>query len=138
MIEKFNSKALLATTRILFFVSLGSLLIWSCDSSDTDVDFREQWVGSYEGTKSSTSFEDTMFVTDIAFQVTIDEGADNHLIVNGVSFQVTEDGSFGPDFLDGGSDNYTLRIDGDDLSIERYGIGLPGPVNQCFILATKL
>lgn len=124
--------------RIFLIVSLAAITITSCNDAESDIDYREQWVGTYEGTKSNTSFEDTMFTTPISFDLVIDENSENSIIVNGVLLEVTEDGSFGPDFLDGGSENYTLRIDGGDLSIERINLGLPGPVIQCFILVTKL
>ena len=79
-----------------------------------------------------------MFTTEVEFEVVIDESSDNGLIVNGISFPIEEDGTFGPDFLNGGGTNYTLTIDEDgELRLEggvfiQNGFGI-----ACFITATR-
>ncbi len=120
--------------RFFFFISLFSLVMISCSS---EIDYREQWVGTYEGTKSNRSFEDTMFITDVSFEVVIDLDSEDGLIVNGINFPISEDGTFGPDFLDGGGNNYELSISGDELRLSSFGSIPEGIVLPCFIKATK-
>jgi hypothetical protein len=105
--------------RVFFFVFFISLVLSSC--GDSSGDYREQWVGTYTGTKSNRSFEDTMFTADISFDVVIDENSTDGLIVNGINFPISEEGTFGPDFLDDGSDNYELSISGDELRLASFG-----------------
>jgi hypothetical protein len=121
--------------RVFFFVFFISLVLSSC--GDSSGDYREQWVGTYTGTKSNSSFEDTMFTADISFDVVIDENSTDGLIVNGINFPISEEGTFGPDFLDDGSDNYELSISGDELRLASFGSIPNGIVLPCYIMATK-
>ena len=126
---------MLRTTYSVLFITLSFLLFLS--SCGDSVDFREQWVGTYEGTKSNRGFDDEMFRTDITFDVLIDEVSEDGLIVNGINFPISEDGTYGPDFLFG-STNYTLSIDGDDLRLEINVDNVLGLAIPCFILAEKI
>ncbi len=124
-----------------------SFLVISCSNPEitmetemnSDLDYRAQWVGTYEGTKSNRSFDDTMFITEVSFEVTIDSESDDGLIVNGTSFPVDEEGNYGPDFLDEGQIIYTLRIDEDgELKLESNVVNVLGLALPCFIIANKV
>lgn len=127
---------MLRTFSILLFIS-ATIFITSCTDSISDIDYREQWVGTYEGVKSNRSFEDTMFTTPISFDVTLDADSADGLTVNGITFPISEEGTFGPGFLDGGFTNYELTIDGDDLRL-MTGELIPNGISiACFITGTK-
>ncbi len=102
------------------------------------VDFKEQWIGTYEGTKSNIGFDDTLFTTEVTFDVTIDEDSEDGLIVNDINFPISDEGTFGPEFLEGNFTNYTLSIDGDDLRLEINVDNVLGLAIPCFILAEKI
>ena len=125
----------------LLLVSVFTLFITACSDSEStsEEDFREQWVGTYEGTKSNRSFEDTMFTTEVEFEVVIDEASENGLIVNGINFPIDEDGSFGPGFLEETNSNFSLRIVAGELSLESFVVSsnIPGISLPCFIIATR-
>lgn len=128
---------MLRTIKVFLLIGT-SILLWNCSDSEPEGDFREQWVGTYEGTKSNRSFVDNVFTTPISFDVSIDESAVDHIIVNGISFEVDDDGNYGPDFLDGGSIIYTLRINDGELRLESNVINVVGLALPCFIIANKI
>ena len=123
--------ALLVLTFAFIITSCGDSGLYSTE------DFREQWVGTYEGTKSNSSFEDTMFTTEVEFEVAIDEASEDGLIVNGINFPIDEDGTFGPGFLNGGGTNYELIIDDDELRLQIGELIPNGIALACFIIATR-
>ena len=125
---------MLRTTYSVLFITLSFLLFLS--SCGDSVDFREQWVGTYEGTKSNIGFDDTLFTTEITFDVTIDEDSEDGLIVNGINFPISDEGTFGPEFLEGGFTNYTLTIVDNELRLESFLSNIPGIAIPCFIIAT--
>ncbi len=127
------------TLNILFVTSIFLFVVSSCGDSDPidpPTDFREQWVGTYEGTKSNIGFDDTLFTTEITFDVTIDEDSEDGLIVNGINFPISDEGTFGPEFLEGGFTNYTLTIVDNELRLESFLSNIPGIAIPCFIIAT--
>lgn len=118
------------------------LLVISCSgnletSSPLD-DYREQWIGTYQGTKSNTSLEDELMTTPISFEVTMDEATVDGLIINGTLVPIAEDGTFGPDFVEGAS-NYEVHFMEDGSvtikinEIFPFGIALP-----CYINARRI
>jgi len=132
--------------RTMFSALIISVLVVSCSpetsvemDTNTGLDYRTAWVGTYEGTKSNRSFDDTMFTTDVSFEVTIDTESEDGLIVNGINFPVDEEGNYGPDFLDEGQVIYTLRIDGEGvLKLESDVVDVLGQAAPCFIIASKI
>lgn len=119
-----------------------SLLLPAC-SNDSQVlvptDYREQWEGTYEGTKSNTSLEDQIMTTPISFEVTINESSLNELNINGTNVPITDDGTFGPDFVNDSEFNYEVHFM-DDGSVTLIigqifpeGISLP-----CYINAVRI
>lgn len=115
------------------------LLIMGCtgdmETAPPPDDYREQWIGSYEGTKSNTSLEDELMTTPISFEVTMDESTVDGLIVNGTLVPIAEDGTFGPDFVEGGPSNYEVHFMEDGSvtikinEIFPFGIALPCYIN---------
>jgi len=121
------------------FILVASLVISSCGGDNESMeDYREKWVGSYEGTKSNTSLDDTVMTTPISFDVMIDEDSSDGLIINGITFPISEQGIYGPEFLDDGIYNYTVTIDGERLTLESYGSIPNGIILPCFIKVTKI
>lgn len=125
-------------------IFLFSALIWitACGSDgiipmESSADYRDQWEGTYVGTKSNTSRDDTMFVIDIEFEVIKDAESADGLIVNGMLFPISEDGEFGPEFIDGGEINYTVTFSDDQIYLESFGVIINGIFLPCFIKATK-
>jgi len=112
---------------------MASLTFIAC-GSDFD-DYREAWVGTYNGTKSSRSFDDTMFTTDIEVTVALDTTGTNLLLINGQSVPVDENGQFGLEEYEGTYYDLTLTDDRIRLSINEifpFGIALP-----CYIQGEK-
>lgn len=127
---------------LLFFSILATTILFSACGDvgleEFPADYRVKWVGSYEGTKSNTSFDDDMFVTDLSFEVRLDPDSDDGLFVKDILLPVSEDGTFGPDVMNGGFTNYELTIEDDELRLSSFanfpnGIALP-----CFIKARKI
>ena len=130
------------TIKAVLLVSMTSLfLLTSCGDSDPidpSVDFREQWVGTYEGGKSNSSFDDTIFTTPIEFEILIDEDSEDGLIINGIQIPISTDGTFGPGFVNNGDTNYEVVFISDEVRIKFFteiinGLGFP-----CFIKATLI
>jgi len=121
-----------------------SLFLFACNNNDDDEitqldDYREEWVGTYEGTKSNRSIEDTVFTTPITFEVSINDSSLTELIINGRAVPISDEGTFGPAVLEGSSDNYEV-VFSDDGNIKLIineifpnGIALP-----CYINATRI
>jgi len=127
----------------LFLIMLVGLLISSCsvnvETSIPPDDYREEWTGFYEGTKSNTSLEDELMTTPISFEVTLDDDTVDGMIINGTLVPISEDGTFGPDFVEGGPSNYEVHFKEDGSitmkinEIFPFGIALP-----CYINARKI
>lgn len=131
------------TIMAILFLTFVSFYICSCgDASETiDLprDYRAQWIGTYEGTKSNLSFADTLFTATINFDVEVDLDSDDGLVVKGINLPITEEGTFGPDNLDGGLINYELNIEGNELRLASFE-SLPNADGEpigCFIIAYK-
>lgn len=134
---RFNQLAILFTLPLLFcFTACGDSE--EIENETTVVsDYRDKWVGEYEGTKSFQSFDDDMFATDITFSATKDSSSIDGMIVNGILFSIGEDGVFGPEFTGGGEQNYTVIFTEPDVTIESFGSIPTGIILPCYIKATK-
>jgi hypothetical protein len=125
------------TVDYIVYLSLSTCLLFSACSESVITDYREAWIGTYEGTKSNTSFDDTVFATPITFEVVIDETSTDGLIINGINFPISEAGTYGPDFLEGGFTNYELSISDGALRLHSFNSLVPGIFLPCFISATQ-
>ena len=128
------------------YISLMTLLfsafiLFSC-SQDEDpitpedpsvpVDYRDEFTGEYESTKSSNSFEDILFTTDILVTVEKDSLSDTNVVVNGQIIPIDEDGNFGPDFHNG--QYFDLMISDGNLRLSINEVFPNGLALPCFIL----
>lgn len=113
----------------------------SCNKEDENpiiepnADYRTQFVGIYDCTKSSTSFDDDMFTTDIEIEVKIDSTMDSLVIVNDIKIPVDLDGRFGLEEYGGSYYDLDLSDDKIRLSIDEifpFGLAIP-----CYIQGEK-
>lgn len=121
-------------------LSLVALLIvcTSCSKDDPEevtipTDYREAFVGVYDGTKSNMVFVDMPFIVNVVVTIEIDSTTLTSLKINDYSIPVDDDGVFGPDYHNG--QYYDLMIKGDSLSLyinEPMGSAIP-----CFIEGVK-
>jgi len=121
---------------------LGSLLflVTACNDDMTTApvgDYRDGWVGTYVGTKSNRSLDDDMFTTPIEFEAVKDTASTDGMNINGILFPMSEDGEYGPDFLDDDIFNYTVIIQDSDITMEIFGSIPNGIIAPCYIKATK-
>lgn len=120
--------------RTLFLVMFFMTFV-ACGGDDESDDYRDVWVGTYDSTKSSRSFEDTMFTTDIEVVVALDTTASNLLLINGQRVPVDENGQFGLEVFEGSYYDLNLTEDRIRLSInEIFPNGLAIP---CYIQGDK-
>ena len=75
-----------------------SLAITSCGDDTENGEYREEYAGTYNGTKSNRSFEDDMFTTDIEIVVTVHPDVDSLLIVNDLNVPISETGTYQGNF----------------------------------------
>ncbi len=120
----------------LLIVAFATVFFCSCNDDDMDAmsDFRSEFVGVYDCTKSTRSFDDTNFVTEIEVVVTLDSLNTNNVIVNDISFPIDEEGSYNAN-LDG--NYYDLSLVDDRIRWEIntfFPLGLAVP---CYIQGEK-
>jgi len=120
-----------------FFIGLFLFTIACSKDSDQDelTDYRDEWVGTYEGIKSSRGYDDDDFSTEITFVVEKVDSSANELIIFDEKFIIEEDGKFGPEFIN--NTHYEIEFDGDVIKMAinvsfPFGIALP-----CYIKATR-
>jgi len=98
-------------------------------------DYRENYTGTYDCTKSSRGFDDDQFTTDITVEVVLDSLSTNSVIIDGVTIPIDEEGRFELGSIDG--DNYDVDLSDDKIRMEinvyfPLGIALP-----CYIQGEK-
>lgn len=110
----------------------------SCSKDDevtTPTDYRESFIGIYDCTKSSKSFDDDLFTTDIVVTIEIDSSTLTSLKINDQSIPVDDDGVFGPDYHNG--QYYDLKITDDNLRLSINEVFPNGLALPCFIKGVK-
>jgi len=119
-----------------------TLFLMSCNGDpevDCDVilceNYRFEFVGTYQCTKSHNSFDDDNFATDIEVVVELDPENPSLLIVNGMKVPISEDGTFGPDSYD--SNHFDLRFSDNSIRMLTYPI-VPGTAITCYIKGDKI
>ena len=127
---------MMITTRILFLI-IFSVSFVACGGEDPSGfdDYREAWVGTYDCTKSTVSFEDNLFTTDIEVAVELDSTSSNLLLINGQRIPVDEDGQFGLEEFEGGY--YVLILTNDRISLTINEIFPLGDAIPCYIQGDK-
>lgn len=99
------------------------------------IDYRLEYIGIYDCTKSSQSFDDDMFTTDLEVLVEIDSTMDSLIIVNGIKIPLELEGNFGLEAYSGNYYDLSFADGMIRLSInEIFPNGLAIP---CFIKGKK-
>jgi len=116
---------------LLVILTIFSLAVFTaCGGDDDDPvsdDYRVEFIGTYDCTKSNRSFEDTEFTTDIEVVVILDSLSTNSIIVNDVTIPVDENGRF-----------ETAQIDGDNHDITFTDGKIRWEINVFFPLGLAL
>lgn len=125
-----------------FLISLCALFFFftACNKNNAETpsantDYRLQYIGTYDCTKSNASFEDNMFTTDIEVVVKIDSIMDSLIIINDIKLPLKLDGSFGLEEYEGAS--YELDFTKDKIRLATYRIFPEGIALPCFIQGEK-
>lgn len=92
-------------------------------------DYRESYIGTYEGQKSPSSFYSDPLAMDIELTVAIDTTDDSYILVNEQQVMVHQDGTFGEGPLEG-------LIFGDSIKFYTRPI-VNGLILPCFIKGRK-
>ena len=121
--------------RIILLLAF-SIVVSSCETDEerTSNDYRDTWIGTYEGTKSNRSLDDDMFTTDIEISIELHPEKDSIIIINGLSVPISDEGTFEGQY-DG--NDFVLRFDGDRLTLQTFPIVL-GDAIGCFIKGEKI
>ena len=122
-----------------FLTVLTCLILASCNDVDSDCaaldcDYRSDFVGTYSGTKSNSSFEDDTFITDIEVVVERHSSNDSLIIVNGLEVPIDEEGTFGPEAFEGNF--FDLKFEDNSIKLWTYPI-VPGLAISCYIQGDK-
>lgn len=110
----------------------------ACSSDPMDPvsnDYREAFVGVYDCTKSTRSFDDDQFTTEIEVVVVLDSLSENSVIVNDVTFPIDENGRFELGSINGSNHDLDLSDDTIRWEINDYfplGLAIP-----CYIKGEK-
>lgn len=115
---------------IFVFFCLG-LAIVSCKKDS--LDYREQYVGTYECTKSNRSFEDENFRTDID-DIIIELSSDSTISLDGTDLLLNADGTTGFQTVDGYV--YNLTFEGNSFKLQTYR-DVIGLAVGCFIIGER-
>lgn len=95
----------------LTFLSLLILLTACKDEDGQSSDYRDTYTGKYSCTKSTTSFEDEMFTTDIDLTVEMDNNQNSNITINGSSLPVSQEGKVERISVDGNVYEVEFRND---------------------------
>jgi len=115
---------------------LAAVALLSCGKSEIVFDdYREEFIGTYDCTKSNRSFEDENFIDTIVVEVELDSLSENSVIVNDITIPIDENGRFERGNV--GNDWHDLDLAEDRLRWEvnvyfPLGIALP-----CYIKGEK-
>ena len=100
----------------------------SDDGITTPTDYREEFIGIYDCTKSNRSFDDPIPI-EIEVTVIIDSSSFNMIFVNDFLIEIDDDGTF----LEGGLDGSIID---DEIKFKDSPFIL-GQVIPCFVQGTK-
>jgi len=115
---------------ILIFACIG------CKDDPIPTDYRSDYVGTYECTKSNKGFDDDQFTTDITVEVILDSLSTNSVIINDRTIPIDENGMFELGQING--DNIEADLSDDKIRMEinvYFPLGLALP---CYIQGEKI
>ena len=132
-----------ALSFLLTITTFSVILFSSCGSDDIEEpeDYREFYIGTYEGLKSFRSFSDTVTATSVTFDVDIDSSTTDGLIINGIEIPISTNGTFGPEFIgdeNGVGNNFTVTFLFGEVRIKDLPIIPFGQSAPCLISATRI
>jgi len=109
-------------SRTLILIFTLCLTCYSCKKDEPEAKGIEKYVGIYDGTKSSSSYDDPLAVS-IEVVVERDSTDNSLIIINGMKVPVNLDGTYGPDVYEGN---------------HMYPAFIIGQALPCYIKGTKL
>ncbi len=72
-----------------------TLFLFSCgDDPVVYDDYREEFIGTYDCTKSNRGFDDDNFTTEVEVLVELDTTTENSILINGISVELDANGEF--------------------------------------------
>jgi len=110
------------------------LVVFSACKKEDQPDGVQQFVGIYDSTKSSQSYDDPLAVS-IDVIVELDSTDSSLITINGMKVPVSLEGTYGPEVYEG--NHISLEIIGDALQLLTYPANVPGIVLPCYIKGTK-
>lgn len=117
--------------RIIFPFFCAAILMTSCGDDDPVVlnmmDFRDEYVGTYDCVKGSTTIE---------LVVSKDPDNDQNVLIGPYSIAIDSDGDFGPETIDG-STVIDLKMDGTNIFFSEHKPIPNGIVAPCVMEGTK-
>jgi len=117
------------------FILLGLIITFiACKDDPVIDDYREEYLGVYECTKSNRSFDDENFRTDIDDIVIEISENDSLIILDGTELMIKEDGTTGWLTVDGFV--YNLSFEENTFKLQTYPDVL-GDVIGCYITGVK-
>lgn len=117
------------------FILATAVLFIACPGDPEFDDYREAFVGVYDCTKSTRSFDDDQFTTEIEVTVVLDSLSENSVIVNDETFPIDENGRFELGNING--NNHDLDLSDNKIRWEindYFPLGLAVP---CYIQGDK-
>ena len=111
---------------------LFSLLLVSCGGDE--IDYRDQFLGTYDATKSTRSFDDSMPLDADDILVEISNSSDSTIIVDGVKLPLKEDGTTGRIIVN--DQVYDLSFQNDSLRLFTHPNAI-GFFPYCYIKGFK-
>ncbi len=115
-----------------------TLFLFACgDNSSGFDDYREEFIGIYDCTKSNRGFDDDMFTREIEVEVILDSLSENSIIINGFTIEIDEDGKH-----QGGStdeDMHDLDLSDGKIrwEVNVFNNNIPGIALPCYIKGEK-
>lgn len=118
---------------LIILLSL-TITFGACKDDPVFDDYREEYLGVYECTKSNRSFDDENFKTDIDDIVIELSETDSIIIFDGTELLIKEDGTTGRILVDG--QIYNLTFEGNTFKLHTYPqvIGL---AIGCYIIGER-
>jgi len=115
------------------FLLLAVALCFVCCQDNND--YRESYVGIYECTKSTISFEDENFRTPIDdIEIEVIPDTDSLISIDGIQLLIQDDGSTGR--INSSHTAYNLVIEGSSFRLSTTP-NVPGFPATCYILGDK-
>ncbi len=139
--EKVQEKKSIITMtayRILLPLIVLGALFTGCGNDEPEkiLDFRDDLVGTYDCLKYNSPNLDDTFATRVELVVEKDEDDPNSLLINDFVIPVDENGDYGPDFIEAGT-QLELTFDGDNIDFRMQPFLINGLALPCIFIGEK-